>query len=316
MKQIKKLIKLGILLLIIGCSNNIIQRRMLKFIDWTDIKLSNKNLDYREMSEELIFETNRRKQKINYEKNDSIQIFVKGLNNKTIVLDCNINDTVDSIKYQIQDVEGLNPKDFFIIYSNKILDCNIKLSKYGILSKDCLNIFCRIRGGANSGLSILIKCEKCDHKFWKKINERKFTLGEDIYRCMKCNEISGVKALKLINCIYTLKGLGEKNGKAYINHEVENKPEILDLDIDKWFGLSITIHKETNGLEKLKELLNNNNNKNDKNIYNILIQNSFNDNSNNSDNSIRNSYNDNRKYDNKTEANDNSWNFSLKLWPF
>ncbi|MCP4481597.1 MAG: hypothetical protein GY817_02065 [bacterium] len=294
---------------------------MLKFRDWNQEyteKSTDKILDSEEVPKRLSHDECRNL-KIDCIKNESVQIFIKNLQDKTMVLDCNLNDKVNSIKYRIQDMTGLNTEDFYITYSNKILDFNKQLLHYGILSKDCLNISCRIRGGTKPGLSILIECKKCRHQLWKNINEKNYTLGEDLHRCFKCNRIAEVKALGFVNCAYTLKGLGKTNGKAYIHNEVKNKPEKLDLNIDKWIGLSVVIHSITNDLEKFKKFIDSNKNENDKNIgntYNIFVKDSFNDNSDNSNNSINDSFNDNRKYNYKTERKDNSWKFSLSLWPF
>lgn len=83
---------------------------------------------------------------LNHQKS-SYQIFVKTLTGKTLTLEVDSTDSIETVKAKVQDQEGIPPDQQRLIFRGIQLEDEKLLFEYGIGSKETLHLVLRLRGG-------------------------------------------------------------------------------------------------------------------------------------------------------------------------
>lgn len=77
-----------------------------------------------------------------------VDIFVKSLTGKTITINCELTDTILSIKEKFHSIEGVPAEEQRLIFGGRQLNDADTLESYGIQADSTLFVVLRLRGGS------------------------------------------------------------------------------------------------------------------------------------------------------------------------
>ena len=113
----------------------------------TNYKEEREILYYKDLLPFYFKKKNKKIKKKNLNPEEEIEIRVKTLTGKTLIISINLKEDIEDLKYKIQDKDGIPPDQQRLIFVGKQLEDDFRIEDYKIKNDSTLHLVLRLRGG-------------------------------------------------------------------------------------------------------------------------------------------------------------------------